>query len=151
MKQFTFFLLLIFYTTHAICQQSLATKKATSPEMLERRSTNELVGGAFLVLGGTVLTAVGANAQRNAEWLDFTGALVEVLGLAGIAGSIPLFIAGGHHHKKAKLLAAGTKMETAYVPGVRPAFQYSFPALSLRVKWHTSSPAKRIADLHTAL
>ena len=117
-----------------IAQQMRSDTPRVTPKDYRSKSTDFLVWGCLTLAGGTVAAIAGANAQRHAGFLDFSGGVVEILGIAVASASIPLFASAIYCHGKISRVRTGVGMiNTRFFPGCKAALQ-SYPAFTVSVR-----------------
>ena len=109
----------------------------------ERAGIILLSSGAAVAAGGTILIIDGVNRNnRNGDYNGngelntgeaemVLGALVTVMGVAGMSASIPFFV--GAHRTKMKAMALSIKTETTPSLYTNAAGRQAFPALAIQV------------------
>jgi FAD/FMN-containing dehydrogenase len=136
MKQLIILIILVNLTTNVFSQQTREPKPPREPltqKEYRARSKDQVVGGIVLVTAGSGLIILGASVQKDATGFDYTGLGLEALGIAAIAGSIPLFLISAHNHRKAKQLTVMIKTENTLAARLFIFSRQYFPAVSLKI------------------
>ena len=122
--------------------QCADTSSLPEPGYYLRVSKQYKTAGYVLLIGGTaVLTGTGMLVVGEAFVSLLTLGYHEprsykvaaLIGAGCLLGSIPLFIASGHHRKKAKALSANIKMDTGWRSLPSGWSRIAYPAVGLVV------------------
>jgi len=135
MKKFIYTMMLVCLAQNVFSQRIRAPKKQLSPQEYREKSNDQLVLGSVLLIGGTGLAFLGANVQRNATLWDFSGLIIETVGIFAAGGVIPLFIGAYINHKKGKTMAFSMKPSNAVTLQKLKFSSHPFPSLSLQINF----------------
>ncbi len=134
MKKITCLMLCAGLAASCIAQQMRPDAARVTQKDYRLMSSHFLVWGCLTLAGGTVAAIAGAHAQQNAEFLDFSGIVIEYLGIGVASASIPLFASAIYCHGKISRVSTGVGMiNTRPLPGVKAALQ-SYPAFTVSVR-----------------
>ena len=107
-----------------------------------KKSNKQKTAGWILLGGGAGLAGIGIIVGSASLWDDVVNgdsggldaaAILMTAGLAGMAGSIPLFIAAGKNRRKAAA-SVSFKMEKTPITGQWVSSTNRYPALAIRVR-----------------
>ena len=137
MKKVIVYAMFLFMTTSAFSQQTNPSQPLTRQDYLTK-SKNQKTGAWVLLGGGAVLIGTGlliGNREESSFDDAATGAVVGVVGVLSLIGSIPLFIASGRNKRKAINVSTYLEMRQNTVQPETRLTLRSSPALSLKLNF----------------
>lgn len=139
-KIFFFFLGLLFFT--GMSAQVADSSRQQASDLL-RKANKQNTAGWIILGGGAGLAAAGLIIGVATVWpsiiegdntgTDIGGAMI-VTGLAGMVGSIPVFIASGKNRKKAATMVL-IKMENSSYMNQYTMAEKRYPAVAFNVRF----------------
>lgn len=140
MKQLLILLLVLNFIFPSFAQNTEPSSKSSATDYL-LKSNKQKKAGWLLLGGGAGLTGIGLIVGVSTVWNDIlegdtrgsnAAGIIMLTGLAGMAGSIPLFIAAGKNRRKAAA-EVSFKMESSTIINQWAISARQYPVIAIRL------------------
>jgi len=142
MKKKLLFLLCFLYFSNISAQYDDSTSRQEA-SILYNKANKQRSAGWILLGGGAGVAVAGLVIGASSFWPNLiegdhtgieVGGAMMITGLAGIAGSIPFFIASGKNKRKAEALVF-IKMENSSYVSQYSITKLKYPAITLSISF----------------
>lgn len=142
MKCLLTFLAILLLNIEAVSQYRNSPAVASPATDYLEKSRKQKTAAWILLVGGGVISSIGMVVGMSEMFTDLfdaapdhgnAGPALLVVGVASMAGSIPLFIASGKNRRKAAGELALKLEKVVISPG--PVFVTHYPALGISIKF----------------